>query len=64
MQKLTDKQRIKAMGGPAAVAKLCECSCAAVSKWYGHDKYGKARQIPKVRKMYLRTMRPDLFPIT
>lgn len=54
---------IRQLGGTAEVARLCECSPQAVSQWFGQDPdTGEQRQIPKARLLYLRAIRPDVFP--
>lgn len=45
---------IDALGGTAAVAKLCEVNSQAVSQW-------RRKGIPKARLKYLELLRPDLF---
>jgi DNA-binding transcriptional regulator YdaS (Cro superfamily) len=52
---MTDSELIDALGGPSAVAKLLEVTPQAVSQW-------REKGIPRARKMYLRLVRPDLFP--
>ena len=47
---------IDALGGSAAVARLCEVAPAAVSQW-------KTNGIPRARMMYLRVIRPDVFVV-
>lgn len=46
---------IDAMGGSAAVARICRVKLPAVSQW-------RINGIPGYRKQYLATLRPDLFP--
>ncbi|RPH43246.1 MAG: hypothetical protein EHM87_14380 [Burkholderiales bacterium] len=46
---------IDKLGGPGAVGKLCEITSQAVSRW-------KVYGIPPARLMYLRAIRPDVFP--
>ena len=48
---------IEALGGPTAVAKLCDVTVQAVSQW-------KDSGIPKARRQYLAILRPDLFRLT
>ncbi len=51
------------LGGTSEVARLCEVEPQAVSQWFGTDpKTGKSREIPKARLMYLKVLRPDVFP--
>lgn len=45
---------IDALGGTAAVAKLCEVNMQAVSQW-------RRNGIPDARRQYLRVLRPDIF---
>lgn len=52
---LSDSQIIDAMGGSAAVARICRVRSPAVSYW-------RREGIPDYRKQYLATLRPDLFP--
>jgi len=52
---LSDSQIIDAMGGSAAVARLCRVKSPAVSYW-------RREGIPDYRRQYLATLRPDLFP--
>jgi hypothetical protein len=47
---------IDALGGTSAVANLCEVKPASVSEW-------RVNGIPRARLMYLRAIRPDLFPV-
>lgn len=56
-------QIIAALGGATKVAELCECSPQAVSQWFGIDPAtGKHRVIPKARMLFLKAVRPDVFP--
>lgn len=48
-------QIIDAIGGTSAVAKLCNVTTGAVSQW-------REDGIPRARLMYLRVIRPDVFP--
>lgn len=48
-------QIIDALGGTVATAKLCNVTPHAVSQW-------RTRGFPKARIMFLRAVRPDLFP--
>lgn len=50
----TPAQIIKALGGPAETARLCEISTAAVSQWHDNG-------IPKARLLFLKLARPDVF---
>ena len=54
MNKTAD-QIIDALGGTAAVAKLCEVAAPSVSEWR------KRGEIPRARLMYLKAVRPDIF---
>ena len=45
---------IDALGGTAAVARLCVIAKPSVTNW-------KKRGFPKSREMYFRVLRPDLF---
>lgn len=45
---------IDALGGTAAVARLCEVRPPSVSEW-------RRSGIPQARLMYLRVVRPDVF---
>ncbi|AVS98718.1 hypothetical protein C8236_07625 [Paracidovorax avenae] len=61
---MDDREIIYALGGPSAVAKLCERTPQAVVQWSGRNpnpKTGAERHIPKARLMFLRVMRPDVF---
>lgn len=49
-----DSQIIDALGGTAAVARLCDVKQPSVSDW-------RKDGIPKARRMYLRAIRPDVF---
>lgn len=51
---MDDSIIIDFLGGPTAVAELCECRPQAVSQW-------KRKGIPKSRRLYLRAVRPDAF---
>lgn len=54
---------ILALGGTNKVAALCRCKPQAVSQWFGIDPAtGKERTIPVSRELYLRAIRPDVFP--
>lgn len=44
---------IDALGGTVAVARICDVSSQAVSKW-------RRDGIPKARLMYLQAVRPDV----
>jgi hypothetical protein len=50
----TDSEIIDALGGTLAAASLCEVSPPSVSEW-------RKKGIPKARRMFLRSVRPDLF---
>lgn len=52
---MSDSDLIDKLGGPAVVARLLEVTPQAVSQWRG-------KGIPRARMMYLRLVRPDLFP--
>ena len=45
---------IERLGGPTAVARLCEVTPQAVSQWRDNG-------IPKPWEKYLRLLRPDVF---
>lgn len=45
---------IDALGGTAAVARMCEVRQPSVSEW-------RVRGIPKARLMYLKAVRPEVF---
>lgn len=45
---------IEKLGGPVAVARICEVAPQAVSQW-------KRSGIPKARLMFLKLARPDVF---
>jgi hypothetical protein len=45
---------IEALGGPQAVAALCDVSHQAVYQW-------KDKGFPKARRQYFALLRPDLF---
>lgn len=49
-----DSDVIDAIGGTAAVARLCRVREPSVSKW-------RKTGIPSARRMYLELIRPDLF---
>ena len=54
---------ISDLGGPSEVARLCEVEPQAVSQWFGtNPKTGEPREIPRARLMYLKVVRPDVFP--
>lgn len=46
---------IDALGGTCAVAGMCQVTTGAVSQW-------RSSGIPAARLMYLRLLRPDVFP--
>lgn len=46
---------IDALGGTVRVAEMCEVTKAAVSQW-------RENGIPNARLMYLKLLRPDVFP--
>jgi len=46
---------IDALGGSLEVSRLCEVTVGAVSQW-------RTGGIPRARLMFLRLLRPDLFP--
>ncbi|MFY3552910.1 hypothetical protein [Achromobacter insolitus] len=50
-----DSEIIDALGGTAAVARLCKVKDPSVSDW-------RKTGIPAARRMYLETIRPDAFP--
>ena len=45
---------IDALGGPSAVARLCEVTPQAVSQW-------REDGIPNARRMYLKVVHPEAF---
>jgi len=49
-----DSATIDALGGTAAVARLCECKQPSVTKW-------RTTGIPRARRQYLELLRPDVF---
>lgn len=49
-----DSKLIDALGGTKAVASLFEITDSAVSQW-------RHAGIPKVNRMYLKLIRPDVF---
>lgn len=50
----TDSDIIDALGGTVTVATLCEVTPPSVSEW-------RKNGIPRARRLFLRTIRPDLF---
>jgi len=57
-----DYKIIEALGGPSAVARLCEVSPQSVSQWYGIDqRSGRVRCIPKTQLKFLRLLKPKIF---
>lgn len=52
---MTPSQIIDAFGGTTKVAALCQIRTPSVSEW-------KRTGIPKARLLYLKLLRPDLFP--
>ncbi len=50
-----DSEIIDALGGTAAVARLCKVKDPSVSDW-------RKTGIPPARRMFLETIRPDAFP--
>lgn len=53
----TVQQIVSDLGGPTAVATLCGgISSQAVSQWVTEN------HIPQAREIYLRAVRPDVFP--
>lgn len=53
-EKPSASEVIDALGGTAAVARLCEVRMPSVSEW-------RRSGIPAARLMYLRVIRPDAF---
>lgn len=49
-----DWAAVQALGGPAAVARLCEITSQAVSQW-------RTKGMPKAQRRYLKLLRPDAF---
>jgi DNA-binding transcriptional regulator YdaS (Cro superfamily) len=58
---MDSKQIIDALGGPSAVAKLCDVKPQSVSQWFGSTEDGRIRKIPRSRLMYLKVIRPKVF---
>lgn len=52
---MDSNQIIDALGGTAAVARICKVKAPSVSQW-------RSSGIPAARLMYLRLLRPDVFP--
>lgn len=55
MSKHEDSAVIDALGGTVATSRLCEVSSQAVTQW-------RRAGIPKPWRMYLRLLRPQVFP--
>lgn len=53
--KHSDSQRIDQLGGTTAVARMFHIAPPSVAKW-------RKEGIPEARLMYLRVVRPDIFP--
>ncbi|MNW17458.1 hypothetical protein D3C71_2166490 [compost metagenome] len=51
-----DSDIIDALGGTAAVARLCKVKDPSVSDW-------RRTGIPAARRMFLETVRPDAFKV-
>lgn len=49
-----DSEIIDALGGTAAVARLCQVKPPSVSDW-------RKEGIPQARRMFLEAVRPDVF---
>lgn len=47
---------IDALGGTAAVARMCEITQPSVSEW-------RKQGIPRARLLFFRAIRPDLFRV-
>jgi len=54
MKVLSDAEIIEALGGTAAVARLCRVRQPSVSEW-------KRGGIPNARRQFLELLRPDIF---
>jgi len=54
MKALSDTEIIEALGGTAAVARLCRVRQPSVSGW-------KRSGIPAARRQFLELLRPDIF---
>lgn len=52
---MDSNQIIDALGGTNEVARLCEVTAQAVSQW-------RTDGIPPARLMFLKLLRPDVFP--
>jgi len=51
---MTDQDIIKAFGGAAALARTLDIKPPAIAYW-------KKKGIPKLRRIQLQTIRPDIF---
>lgn len=51
---MNDSEIIEALGGTAAVARLCRVKSPSVSDW-------KKNGIPDARRQFLELLRPDVF---
>ena len=51
---MNDSEIIDALGGTAAVAKLCNVKSPSVSEW-------RIEGIPSARRQFLELLRPDIF---
>ncbi|CUJ51703.1 YdaS family helix-turn-helix protein [Achromobacter xylosoxidans] len=51
-----DSEIIDALGGTAAVARLCQVKPPSVSDW-------RKEGIPPARRMFLEAVRPDVFKL-
>jgi|GEM_PF-1992945 len=54
MKTLSDSEIIDALGGTAAVARLCRVKQPSVSGW-------RVMGIPNARRQFLELLRPDIF---
>jgi len=54
MKTLSDSEIIDALGGTAAVARLCRIKQPSVSGW-------RVMGIPDARRQFLELLRPDIF---
>lgn len=54
---MDDSKIIDALGGTAAVAKLCRVRPPSVSEW-------RKAGIPRARRQFLELIRPDLFGLS
>jgi len=57
MKTLSDSEIIDALGGTAAVARLCRIKQPSVSGW-------RVMGIPDARRQFLELLRPDIFGVS